>query len=85
MMIAIDKGPYDVIVTFRDGRQLGGRCEGDPFTYTPLEKFGIFSGPFLIISDTGVTKAETQEYVSGYKAMIRIEDVLMIQAKKVSE
>ena len=65
---------YDVVVTFKDGRQLNGRCIGDPIACTPAQHHSIFDRPFLFL-DTG----------TGYRAMIRTEDICMIQAKKVTE
>lgn len=84
MTAAIDSEPYEVVITFRDGRQLAGRCMGNPFAYAPNLR-GLFSGPFMLVSDTCVVNAATHEYVPGYTAMIRAEDVLMIQAKKLEE
>ena len=80
----IDMDPYDVVVTFKDGRQLNGRCTGNPIACTPMEHHGIFSSPFLFL-DTCVLKTVEREYDTGYRAMIRTEDITMIQVKKVVE
>lgn len=87
----IDTGPYDAVVTFKDGHQVNGRCIGNPLVSTPAEPHGIFDKPFMFLT-TCVLKAAEREYDTGYMAMIRTEDIAMIQvkpltnqAKKVSE
>ena len=80
----VDMDQYDVVVTFKDGHQLNGKCTGNPIACTPAEHHGIFDRPFLFL-DTCVLKAVEREYDTGYRAMIRTEDISMIQAKKVTE
>lgn len=80
----IDTGLYDVVVTFKDGRQVNGRCIGDPLVSTPAEPHGIFDKAFLFLS-TCVLKAPEREYETGYMAMIRTEDITMIQAKPLKD
>lgn len=80
----VDMDQYDVVVTFKDGHQLNGRCTANPIACTPAEHHGIFDRPFLFL-DTCVLKAVEHEYDTGYRAMIRTEDISMIQAKKVTE
>ena len=80
----IDTGLYDVVVTFKDGHQVNGRCIGDPLVSTPAEPHGIFDKAFLFLS-TCVLKAVEREYDTGYMAMIRTEDITMIQAKPLKD
>ena len=80
----IDTGLYDVVVTFKDGHQVNGRCVGDPLVSTPAEPHGIFDKTFLFLS-TCVFKAAEREYDTGYTAMIRTEDITMIQAKPLKD
>ena len=84
MNTAVDMDQYNVVVTFRNGKQLVGRCTGNPIKCTPAEHHGIFDRPFLFL-DTIVPLIEKREYDDGYRAMIRTEDISMIQAKKVTE
>lgn len=79
----IDTGLYDVVVTFKDGHQVNGRCIGDPLVSTPAEPHGIFDKAFLFLT-TCVLKAVEREYDTGYRAMIRTEDIAMIQVKPVT-
>lgn len=78
----VDMDQYDVVVTFKNGHQLNGICTGNPIACTPAEHHGIFDRPFLFL-DTCVLIAETREYDTGYRAMIRTEDIAMLQAKKI--
>lgn len=81
----IDMQQYDVVVTFRNGKQMTGRCTGNPIACTPAEHHGIFDRPFLFL-DTIVPLIERRGgYDTGYRAMIRTEDISMIQVKKVVE
>lgn len=81
----IDKDQYDVVVTFRNGKQMTGRCTGNPITGDPRDRHGIFDHQFLFL-DTIVPLIERRgEYDTGYCAMIRTEDISMIQVKKVVE
>lgn len=80
----VDMDQYDVVVTFKNGHQLNGRCTGNPIACTPAKYHGIFDRSFLFL-DTCVLKAVEREYDTGYRAMIRTEDISMIQAKKVTE
>lgn len=84
MNAAIDMDQYDVVVTFKDGHQLNGRCTGNPIVCTPTNLHGIFDRPFLYL-DTCVLHAVKCKYDTGYRAMIRTEDISMIQVKKVVE
>jgi len=84
MNVPVDMNRYDVVVTFKNGKQMVGRCTGNPIACTAMEHHGIFDRPFLFL-DTGVYKAMEREYDTGYTAMIRTEDISMIQAKKVTE
>lgn len=80
----IDMDQYDVVVTFKDGHQLNGRCSGNPLASTPLYEYGVFDMPFLLL-DTCMAKTAEREYDTGYLTMIRTEDISMIQVKKVIE
>lgn len=80
----IDTGPYDAVVTFKDGHQVNGRCIGNPLVSTPAEPHGIFDKPFMFLT-TCVLKAAEREYDTGYMAMIRTEDIAMIQVKPLKE
>ena len=79
----IDTGPYDAVVTFKDGHQVNGRCIGNPLVSTPAEPHGIFDKPFMFLT-TCVLKAAEREYDTGYMAMIRTEDIAMIQVKPLT-
>ena len=80
----IDTGPYDAVVTFKDGHQVNGRCIGNPLVSTPAEPHGIFDKPFLFL-DTCVVKTPEREYETGYMTMIRTEDIAMIQVKPLKD
>lgn len=80
----IDTGMYDAVVTFKNGCRINGRCIGNPLVSTPAEPHGIFDKQFLFLT-TCVIKTPEREYETGYTAMIRTEDITMIQAKKVTE
>lgn len=80
----VDMRQYDVVVTFKDGHQLNGRCTGNPIACTPTDRHGIFDHPFLFL-DTCVLKAPEREYDIGYRAMIRTEDIMMIQVKPLKD
>ena len=81
----IDMHQYDVVVTFRNGKQMTGRCTGDPIAGDPRDRHGIFDHQFLFL-DTIVPLIERRGgYDTGYRAMIRTEDISMIQVKKVTE
>ena len=81
----IDKHQYDVVVTFRNGKQMTGRCAGNPIAGDPRDRHGIFDHQFLFL-DTIVPLIEKRGgYDTGYRAMIRTEDISMIQVKKVIE
>ena len=80
----IDTGPYDAVVTFKDGHQVNGRCIGNPLVSTPAEPHGIFDKQFLFLT-TCVIKTPEREYETGYTAMIRTEDIAMIQVKPVKD
>ncbi len=82
--VNMDPDQYDVVVTFRNGHQLNGKCSGNPIVCTPAEHHGVFDRPFLFLN-TCVFKAIEREYDTGYSAMIRTEDISMIQVKKVTE
>ena len=84
MNVPVDMDQYDVVVTFRNGHQLNGKCTGNPIACTSKEHRGVFDRPFLFL-DTCVYKAIEREYDTGYQAMIRTEDISMIHAKKVTE
>lgn len=76
---------YDVVVTFRSGKQIVGRCTGNVIACTPTDPNGIFDHPFLFL-ETNVPLIERRgEYDTGYRAMIRTEDITMIEVKKVTE
>ena len=80
----IDTGPYDVVVTFKNGCHVNGRCIGNPLFSTPAEPHGIFDKQFLFLT-TCVIKTPEREYETGYTAMIRTEDITMIQAKPLTD
>ena len=81
----IDRRQYDVVVTFRNGKQMVGRCTGNPIVGDPTDRHGIFDHQFLFL-DTIVPLIERRGgYDTGYRAMIRIEDITMIQVKEVAE
>ena len=81
----IDMDRYDVVVTFRNGKQMVGRCTGNPIVGDPMDRHGIFDHQFLFL-DTIVPLIERRGgYDTGYRTMIRIEDISMIQVKKVVE
>lgn len=80
----IDKGRYDVVVTFKNGNRINGRCIGNPLVSTPAELHGIFDKPFLFLN-TCVVKTIKCEIDTGYMAMIRTEDIVMIQAKPLTD
>ena len=81
----IDRRQYDVVVTFRNGKQMTGRCIGNPIVGDPTDRHGIFDHQFLFL-DTIVPLIERRAgYDTGYRAMIRIEDITMIQVKEVAE
>ena len=80
----IDTGPSDAVVTFKDGHQVNGRCIGNPLVSTPAEPHGIFDKPFMFLT-TCVLKAAEREYDTGYMAMIRTEDIAMIQVKPLKD
>ena len=80
----IDMDQYDIIVTFGNGKQMTGRCTGNPIACTPAEHHGIFDRPFLFM-DTTAPLIERRGGYTGYRAMIRTEDISMIQVKKVTE
>ena len=80
----IDTGLYDVVVTFKNGCRITGRCIGDPLASTPAEPHGIFDKAFLFLN-TCVVKTPEREYETGYMTMIRTEDIAMIQAKPLKD
>ena len=80
----IDTGLYDVVVTFRNGCRVNGKCVGNPLFSTPAEPHGIFVKQFLYLT-TCVVKTPEREYETGYTAMIRTEDITMIQAKPLTD
>ena len=85
MDMKIDRHQYDVVVTFRNGKQMTGRCTGNPIDGSPADRHGIFDHQFLFL-DTIVPLIERRGgYDTGYRAMIRTEDISMIQVKKVIE
>ena len=85
MNAAIDMDKYNVVVTFRNGKQMIGRCTGNPIAGDPRDRHGIFDHQFLFL-DTIVPLIERRdEYDTGYRAMIRTEDISLIQVKKVIE
>ena len=80
----IDTSPYDVVVTFKNGCRVNGRCIGNPLFSTPAEPHGIFDKQFLFLTTCAI-KTPEREYETGYTAMIRIEDITMIQAKPLTD
>ena len=80
----IDTGLYDVVVTFKNSCRVNGKCIGNPLASTPAEPHGIFDKQFLFLT-TCVIKTPEREYETGYTAMIRTEDITMIQAKPVTD
>ena len=80
----IDTGLYDAVVTCKDVHQVNGRCVGNPLVSTPAEPHGIFDKPFMFLT-TCVLKAAEREYDTGYMAMIRTEDIAMIQVKPLKD
>ena len=81
----IDMHQYDVVVTFRNGKQMTGRCTGNPIAGDPRPRPRPFDHQFLFL-DTIVPLIEKRGgYDTGYRAMIRTEDISMIQVKKVVE
>ena len=84
MSYYIDTGLYDTVVTFKNGCRINGRCIGNPLVSTPAEPHGIFDKPFMFLT-TCVLKAAEREYDTGYMAMIRTEDIAMIQVKPLTD
>lgn len=84
MNTAIDECRYDVVVTFKNGCRVNGICTWNPLVSTPTKPHGIFDEPFLML-ETCVVKTVERAYETGYIAMIRTEDISMIQVKKVAE
>ena len=80
----IDTGLHDVVVTFKNGCRINGKCIGNPVFSTPAEQHGIFDKQFLFLT-TCVMQTPEREYETGYTAMIRTEDITMIQAKPVTD
>ena len=80
----IDTDPYDAVVTFKNGCRINGRCIGNPLVSTPAEPHGIFDKPFMFL-ETCVVKTVEREYETGYMAMIRTEDIAMIQVKPLKD
>ena len=80
----IDTGLYDVVVTFKNACRVNGKCVGNPLFSTPAEPHGIFDKQFLFLT-TCVIKTPEREYETGYTAMIRTEDITMIQAKPLTD
>ena len=80
----IDTGLHDVVVTFKNGCRINGRCIGNPLFSTPAEPHGIFDKQFLFLT-TCVIKTPEREYETGYTGMIRTEDITMIQAKPLKD
>ena len=80
----IDTGLYDVVVTFKNACRVNGKCVGNPLFSTPAESHGIFDKQFLFLT-TCVIKTPEREYETGYTAMIRTEDITMIQAKPLTD
>ena len=80
----IDTALYDVVVTFKNACRVNGRCVGNPLFSTPAEPHGIFDKQFLFLT-TCVIKTPEREYETGYTAMIRTEDITMIQAKPLTD
>ena len=80
----IDTGLYDVVVTFKNACRVNGKCVGNPLFSTPAEAHGIFDKQFLFLT-TCVIKTPEREYETGYTAMIRTEDITMIQAKPLTD
>ena len=80
----IDTGLYDAVVTFKNGCRINGRCIGNPLVSTPAEPHGIFDKPFMPL-ETCVVKTVERECDTGYMAMIRTEDIAMIQVKPLTD
>lgn len=80
----IDTGLYDVAVTCKNGCRIYGRCIGNPLVSTPAEPHGIFDKPFMIL-EICVVKTVKREYETEYMAMIRTEDIVMIQVKPLKD
>lgn len=80
----IDTGLYDAVVTFKNGCRINGRCIGNPLVSTPAEPHGIFDKPFMFL-ETCVVKTVERERDTGYMAMIRTEDIAMIQVKPLTD
>lgn len=76
---------YDVVVTFRNRKQIVGRCSGNLIACTPADPHGIFDHPFLILNTKVPLIERSGEYGTSYRAMIRTEDISMIEVKKVTE
>lgn len=76
---------YDVVVTFRNGKQMVGRCTGNVIACTPADPNGIFDHPFLFLETKVPLIERRNEHDTGYSAMIRTEDISMIEVKKVTE
>lgn len=76
---------YDVVVTFRNGKQMVGRCTGNVIACTPTDPNGIFDHPFLFLETKVPLIERRNEHDTGYRAMIRTEDISMIEVKKVTE
>ncbi len=83
--MTIDMRQYNVVVTFKNGKQMVGRCTGNPIACTPTDRHGIFDHPFLFL-DTIVPLIEKPgAYDTDYRAMIRTEDIMMIQVKPLTD
>lgn len=81
----VDMRQYDAVVTFRNGKQMVGRCTGNPIACTATDHHGISDHPFLFL-DTNVPLIEKPyEYDTGFRAMIRTEDITMIQVKPATD
>lgn len=80
----IDTGLYDAVVTFKNGCRINGRCIGNPLVSTLAEPHGIFDKPFMFL-ETCVVKTVERECDTGYMAMIRTEDIAMIQVKLLTD
>lgn len=76
---------YDVVVTFRNGKQMVGRCTGNLIACTPANPNGIFDHPFLFLNTKVPLIERRSEYDTGFHAMIRTEDISMIEVKEAKE
>ena len=78
MNVPVDMILHEVTVTFRNGEVRTGRCTGNPIACSATNHHGIFDYPFMFMDTTDKSGRHL-------RAMIRIEDIQMIEVRKVGE